>query len=278
MTYYGEASRRAGSVGSQGSGDNRDHRDHPRSPSRPARESRDARHAHQQQPHRQYPPHRRSSSRPTGAAPQAWVRVEDVIKSTKAAETALKRRAGPTRPATLYSEASAQTEVADLRDDNPNAQLKFQAALQTELRETQEALAEARMRAKQTQRERDRLAEDLEAATRANVVASATRSSVALEGGDPGEGEPGTISAEEMDETVNSLLEMITAERDKATALEHHLDRAMGELETERDAHHAMKSALAAHKDAVAEEFTAQEQNFERRRRSSENFDTRSYR
>ena len=63
-----------------------------------------------------------------------------------------------------------------------------------------------------------------------------------------------------MDETVNSLLEMITAERDKATALEHHLDRAMGELETERDAHHAMKSALAAHKDAVAEEFTAQEQ------------------
>ena len=34
----------------------------------------------------------------------------------------------------------------------------------------------------------------------------------------------------------------------------------MGELETERDAHHAMKSALAAHKDAVAEEFTAQEQ------------------
>ena len=260
VTYYGEASRRAGSVGSQGSGDNRDHRDHPRSPSRPARESRDARHAHQQQPHRQYPPHRRSSFRPTGAAPQAWVRVEDVIKSTKAAETALKRRAEPTRPATLYSEASAQTEVADLRDDNPNAQLKFQAALQTELRETQEALAEARMRAKQTQRERDRLAEDLEAATRANVVASATRSSEALEGGDPGEGEPGTISAEEMDETVNSLLEMITAERDKATALEHHLDRAMDELETERDAHHAMKSALAAHKDAVAEEFTAQEQ------------------
>lgn len=260
VTYYGEASRRAGSVGSQGSGDHRDHRDHPRSPSRPARESRDARHAPQQQPHHHHPPHRRSSSRPSGAAPQAWVRVEDVIKSTQAAETALKRRAEPTRPATLYREASAQTEVADLRDDNPNAQLKFQAALQTELREVQEALAEAQMRAKQTQRERDRLAEDLEAATRANVVASATRSSAALEGGAPGEGEPGTISAEEMDETVNSLLEMITAERDKATALETHLDRAMGELEAERDAHHAMKSALAAHKDAVAEEFTAQEQ------------------
>jgi hypothetical protein len=46
------------------------------------------------------------------------VRVEDVIKSTAAAEAALKRTAEPShpssRPATLYREASAQTDVVGL--------------------------------------------------------------------------------------------------------------------------------------------------------------------
>ena len=46
------------------------------------------------------------------------------------------------------AEAGAQTEVANLDGANPNAQLKFQAALQTELRECQEELVKMQMQAK----------------------------------------------------------------------------------------------------------------------------------
>ena len=146
VTYYGEASRRAGSVGSQGSGDNRDHRDHPRSPSRPARESRA----------------RRAPRPPTATAPSISSASSLVVSPDRSASA---NCVGPRRGrhqihqggrdgsetsrgthASRHAEQRGvpQTEVADLRDDNPNAQLKFQAAASDEC---QEALAEARMRA-----------------------------------------------------------------------------------------------------------------------------------
>jgi hypothetical protein len=196
--------------------------------------------------------------------------VADVIESTRAAESALKRRADePARLAPTYRDAEAQTEVANLGVGNPNAQLKFQAALQTELRECQDALAEAQMRAKAAARDKERLQAELEEAiARRGAWAKSAPpgggggGGGGGEGGDPaaaGDAAPASCSQEEMDDTVNSLLEMITAERDKAAALETHLDRASDELATERDAHHAMKRALAAHKAATSAEFDAQE-------------------
>ena len=124
VTYYGEASRRAGSVGSQGSGDHRDHRDRPRSPSRPARESRDARHAPNS--NRTIIIHR------TVARPLALRRGSAGVgprrgrhKIHPGGRDGSETSRGTTRPATLYREASAQTEVADLRDDNPTRSSSF---------------------------------------------------------------------------------------------------------------------------------------------------------
>ena len=208
--------------------------------------------------------------------------MEDVIKSTQAAEAALKRKAEPnhpaSRPATLYRENAAQTEVANLDGANPNAQLKFQAALQTELRECQEELTKMQMQAKALKRDKDRLAEELDAATKKNLGIMVLKDNHFGDGGgggrdrnggeeDPSSGGGGgnggssnVITEEEMDETVNALLEMITSEREAKSVLEGHLERAMTELDAEREAHVAMKDALSAHKDTTAEEFTAQEQ------------------
>jgi len=205
------------------------------------------------------------------------------MRTTAAAEAALRRTVEPNRPATLYRETSTQTEEANLDGANPNAQLKFQAALQTELQECQEELVKAQMQAKAMKRDKDRLAEDLEAATKTNLM-QMRAGSVAVRNNHFGEGNNGEdtnggtdtseprgdgpgISEEEIDETVNSLLEMITAEREAKCALEGHAARAVEELQMERDAHVAereahvaMQHALSAHKDATAEEFVAQEQ------------------
>jgi len=292
VAYYGEASRAArSSAASQSSGDRHSASDLPDAPTfevgedargatsnpRPGAPARTR--AAPEHPSRRasrdhhHPDERRPDERrrkPRGSTPQAWVRVADVIESTRAAESALKRRADePARLAPTYRDAEAQTEVANLGVGNPNAQLKFQAALQTELRECQDALAEAQMRAKAAARDKERLQAELEEAiARRGAWAKSAPpgggggGGGGGEGGDPaaaGDAAPASCSQEEMDDTVNSLLEMITAERDKAAALETHLDRASDELATERDAHHAMKRALAAHKAATSAEFDAQE-------------------
>ena len=187
VAYYGEASRAArSSAASQSSGDRHSASDLPDAPTfevgedargatsnpRPGAPARTR--AAPEHPSRRasrdhhHPDERRPDERrrkPRGSTPQAWVRVADVIESTRAAESALKRRADePARLAPTYRDAEAQTEVANLGVGNPNAQLKFQAALQTELRECQDALAEAQMRAKAAARDKERLQAELEEA------------------------------------------------------------------------------------------------------------------
>jgi hypothetical protein len=114
--------------------------------------------------------------------PKQWVRVDDLMRTSLKAETALGKIAEATSAAAQREsprkqggarsrvDNATQTVVAGMVEPgNPRAQLSFQASLQTELRETQELLIETQMRVKELVADKRRLVEDLEEATRARV-------------------------------------------------------------------------------------------------------------
>ena len=205
--------------------------------------------------------------------PKQWVRVDDLMRTSLKAETALGRIAEATSAAAQREsprkqggirrvETATQTDVAGMVEPaNPRAQLSFQASLQTELRETQELLIETQMRVKELASDKKRLVEDLEEATRARVGARKGGETLAAAEKDRDDvpDDAMTPTQEEMDETVHSLLEMITAERDRAGALETHLERLTTELDLEREARLNAQSALAEREVATEEDFSAQE-------------------
>ena len=181
--------------------------------------------------------------------PKRWVRVDDLMRTSLKAETALGKIAEATSAAAGREsprkqggirrvETATQTDVVGLvAPANPRAQLSFQASLQTELPETQELLIETQMRVKELASDMKRLVGDLEEATRARVGARKGGERAATEKDDDDVPDDAmTPTQEEMDETVHSLLEMITAERDRAGALETHLERLTTELDLEREA------------------------------------------
>ena len=99
----------------------------------------------------------------------AWVRVEDV--ADHAAPTDPRRARVPSRAASDRSDdRGTQTDGPAGADDptrapanpNPNAQLRLQAALQTELRECQEELARVQMEAAALRNDKARLVQELE--------------------------------------------------------------------------------------------------------------------
>ena len=99
----------------------------------------------------------------------AWVRVEDV--ADHAAPTDPRRARVPSRAASDRSDdRGTQTDGPAGADDptrapanpNPNAQLRLQAALQTELRECQEELARVQMEAAALRSDKARLVQELE--------------------------------------------------------------------------------------------------------------------
>ena len=207
---------------------------------------------------------RRQSSKPSRRDPKLWVRVEDVLQSTVKAETALDKiresdspgKAQRERAANIFRESGTQTSVQALDINNPHAQLKFQASLQTELREVQEALIEAQMNVKALQADKRQLVRDLEEATRKSVGVKLDRKKT--DDSDIPD-DALTPSQEEMDETVHSLLEMITSERDKAYAYELGLEKATNELDTERSIRITSQRNFAAHKRLTEDEFFTQE-------------------
>ena len=203
-----------------------------------------------------------------------WVRVDDLMRTSLKAETALSKIAEATSAAAQREESArrhggfrrvetaTQTDVAGLVvPANPRAQLSFQASLQTELRETQELLIETQTRVKELASDKKRLVEDLEEATRARVGArkgEERRASTERDDDDVPD-DAMTPTQEEMDETVHSLLEMITAERDRAGALETHLARLTTELDLEREARLSAQNVLAVRERETDEDFSAQE-------------------
>ena len=206
--------------------------------------------------------------------PKRWVRVDDLMRTSLKAETALGKIAEATSAAAQREsprkqggirrvETATQTDVVGLvAPANPRAQLSFQASLQTELRETQELLIETQMRVKELASDKKRLVGDLEEATRARVGARKGGERAATEKDDDDVPDDAmTPTQEEMDETVHSLLEMITAERDRAGALETHLERLTTELDLEREARTRAQNALAERVSprATDEDFSAQE-------------------
>ena len=205
--------------------------------------------------------------------PKQWVRVDDLMRTSLKAETALGRIAEATSAAAQREsprkqggirrvETATQTDVAGLVEPaNPRAQLSFQASLQTELRETQELLIETQMRVKELASDKKRLVEDLEEATRARVGARKGGETLAAAEKDHDDvpDDAMTPTQEEMDETVHSLLEMITAERDRAGALETHLARLTTELDLEREARLSAQNVLAVRERETDEDFSAQE-------------------
>ena len=217
----------------------------------------------------------RSSARSDSAKsdPKQWVRVDDLMRTSLKAETALGKIAEATSAAAQREsprkqggarrvDNATQTVVAGMVEPaNLRAQLSFQASLQTELRETQELLIETQMRVKELVSDKRRLVEDLEEATRARVGARERkeRDGKTERDEDDVPDDAMTPTQEEMDETVHSLLEMITAERDKAGALETHLERLTTELDLEREARLNAQSALAESDAATEEDFSAQE-------------------
>ena len=217
----------------------------------------------------------RSSARSDSAKsdPKQWVRVDDLMRTSLKAETALGKIAEATSAAAQREsprkqggarrvDNATQTLVAGMVEPaNLRAQLSFQASLQTELRETQELLIETQMRVKELVSDKRRLVEDLEEATRARVGARERkeRDGKTERDEDDVPDDAMTPTQEEMDETVHSLLEMITAERDKAGALETHLERLTTELDLEREARLNAQSALAESDAATEEDFSAQE-------------------
>jgi len=159
---------------------------------------------------------------------------------------------------------SSQTDVAGLDAKNVSSQLKFQASLQSELGDAQEALVEARLRVRELLGDKKRLEESLENALADEKPRSTSSIGTGQRKDDSEDGvgvgdDAATPTREEMDETVHSLLEMITAERDKAAALESHLERATSELDAERNARVRSQTKFAERARATEEEFSAQE-------------------
>ena len=216
----------------------------------------------------------------------AWVRVEDV--ADHAAPTDPRRARVPSRAASDRSDdRGTQTDGPAGADDptrapanpNPNAQLRLQAALQTELRECQEELARVQMEAaalrndkarlvRELERERERTAgerEQREQRGGGDRKDSGDRMRRAESGGglsgagrESSGGAP-TITEEEMDDTVNSLLEMIATEREAKSALEHHLRTATAALEEERRRRVSAEDDLAETREAADDDADAAE-------------------
>ena len=216
----------------------------------------------------------------------AWVRVEDV--ADHAAPTEPRRARVPSRAASDRSDdRGTQTDGPAGADDptrapanpNPNAQLRLQAALQTELRECQEELARVQMEAaalrndkarlvRELERERERTAgerEQREQRGGGDRKDSGDRMRRAESGGglsgagrESSGGAP-TITEEEMDDTVNSLLEMIATEREAKSALEHHLRTATAALEEERRRRVSAEDDLAETREAADDDADAAE-------------------
>ena len=216
----------------------------------------------------------------------AWVRVEDV--ADHAAPTDPRRAPTPSRAASDRSDdRGTQTDgIAGAEDPtrrapaNPNAQLRLQAALQTELRECQEELARVQMEAAALRNDKARLAQELERERertagererreqrerRGDGKDSGHRMRRAESGGglsgaglESSGGAP-TITEEEMDDTVNSLLEMIATEREAKSALEHHLQTATAALEEERRRRVSAEDDLAETREAADDDADAAE-------------------
>ena len=216
----------------------------------------------------------------------AWVRVEDV--ADHAAPTDPRRARVPSRAASDRSDdRGTQTDGPAGADDptrapanpNPNAQLRLQAALQTELRECQEELARVQMEAAALRNDKARLAQELE---RERERTAGEREQREQRGGgdrkDSGDrmrraesggglsgagressGGAPTITEEEMDDTVNSLLEMIATEREAKSALEHHLRTATAALEEERRRRVSAEDDLAETREAADDDADAAE-------------------
>ena len=217
----------------------------------------------------------------------AWVRVEDV--ADHAAPTDPRRARVPSRAASDRSDdRGTQTDGPAGADDptrapanpNPNAQLRLQAALQTELRECQEELARVQMEAAALRSDKARLVQELE---RERERTAGEREQREQRGGgdrkDSGDrmrraesggglsgagressGGAPTITEEEMDDTVNSLLEMIATEREAKSALEHHLRTATAALEEERRRRVSAEDDLAETREAADDDADAAEQ------------------
>jgi len=218
----------------------------------------------------------------------AWVRVEDV--ADHAAPTDPRRARVPSRAASDRSDdRGTQTDRPSGADDpthappNPNAQLRLQAALQTELRECQEELARVQMEAAALRNDKARLVQELERERERTEQRereqreqreqrgggerkdSGDRMRRAESGGglsgagrDSSGGAP-TITEEEMDDTVNSLLEMIATEREAKSALEHHLRTATAALEEERRRRVSAEDDLAETREAADDDADAAE-------------------
>lgn len=216
----------------------------------------------------------------------AWVRVEDV--ADHAAPTDPRRARVPSRAASDRSDdRGTQTDGPAGADDptrapanpNPNAQLRLQAALQTELRECQEELARVQMEAAALRNDKARLVQELE---RERERTAGEREQREQRGGgdrkDSGDrmrraesggglsgagressGGAPTITEEEMDDTVNSLLEMIATEREAKSALEHHLRTATAALEEERRRRVSAEDDLAETREAADDDADAAE-------------------
>lgn len=284
VAYYGDAPRRAESMASderRGSHHSDERGAHGRRSSETrARESGDDQTADDatipKYPSDGKKKHSRSSARSDKekSDPKQWVRVDDLMRTSLKAETALGKIAEATSAAAQREsprkqggarsrvDNATQTVVAGMVEPgNPRAQLSFQASLQTELRETQELLIETQMRVKELVADKRRLVEDLEEATRARVGARERKDRNGNTENDEDDvpDDAMTPTQEEMDETVHSLLEMITVERDKAGALETHLERLTTELDLEREARLNAQSELTERDAATEEDFSAQE-------------------
>ena len=284
VAYYGDAPRRAESMASderRGSHHSDERGAHGRRSSETrARESGDDQTADDatipKDPSDGKKKHSRSSARSDKekSDTKQWVRVDDLMRTSLKAETALGKIAEATSAAAQREsprkqggarsrvDNATQTVVAGMVDPrNPRAQLSFQASLQTELRETQELLIETQMRVKELVADKRRLVEDLEEATRARVGARERKERNGNTANDEDDvpDDAMTPTQEEMDETVHSLLEMITVERDKAGALETHLERLTTELDLEREARLNAQSELTERDAATEEDFSAQE-------------------
>lgn len=198
----------------------------------------------------------------TGASrrdPKQWVRVEHIYQSTQKAETALAkiRESGSDylkKPQSFETET--QTEIVGLAESNPHAQLKFQASLQVELVELKDLLIASDVKCKALMADKKQLTKDLRGATAARLGVGKNKTV-------PSDSDTGpdaqTPSQEDMDETVHSLLVMITAERDKAHSLEVHLEKCTADLSDERDARLRARRDFETHKRVTEDEFTTQE-------------------
>lgn len=131
-----------------------------------------------------------------GSAPRAYVRVEDVIESTHAAEDALKRSAD------------------DARAENERERVKRYAKAQLEAEESARALEAMKVENRGLSEENARLADELRSALSRTVKASPAKEA---------------SDDEEVDETVRELFDLVEKERKARRELEEQLgeyDRA----------------------------------------------------